>query len=143
MAQVCSKSSLVLWSRLGLGAPTRVGKRVAMASKLWHPVFVKETVTVCGGHMKKPYPLDCETVEIDGKRVRMFPIGKQEIWLVGMVTGKRDAAVRRVLKRCNIFIMLKDRLRANIESTASSKEELAGDSKMAAMRFDDDEENHQ
>lgn len=88
--------------------------------------------------MKKPYPLDCETVEIDGKRVRMFPIGKQEIWLVGMVTGKRDC--RRVLKRCNIFIMLKDRLRASIESTASSKEELAGDSKMAAMRFDDDEE---
>ena len=36
--------------------------------------------------------------------------------------------------------MLKERLRASIESTASSKEELAGDSKMAAMRFDDDEE---
>ena len=127
MAQVCSKSSLVLWSRLGLGAPTRVGKRVAMASKLWHPVFVKETVTVCGGHMKKPYPLDCETVEIDGKRVRMFPIGKQEIWLVGMVTGKRDC--RRVLKRCNIFIMLKDRLRPSIESTASLKEKLVGHKK--------------
>ena len=91
--------------------------------------------------MKKPHALDCATEMIDGRLVRMFPIGKQELWPLGMATGK--LADRRALKRCTVFIELKDRLRRGMESIASSSEELATDSKMSAMRFDDDEDEEE
>ena len=78
--------------------------------------------------MRRPFSLECETVEVEGKSLRMFPIGKQEMWFIGMVTGKLTN--KRALKRCNIFITLKDRLHSP----------SAPDSKMATMRFDDEEE---
>ena len=86
--------------------------------------------------MRRPFSLECETVEVEGKSVRMFRIGKQEMWLIGMVTGKLTN--KRALKRCNIFITLKDRLRSHIE--ADSVLTPLKDSKMGTMRFDDEEE---
>ena len=85
--------------------------------------------------MRKPCSLECETVEVTGKSLRMFPIGKQEGWLIGMVTGK--LANKRALKRCGIFISLKDRLQSSVEG--ASAQQPAIDNKMATMRFDDEE----
>ena len=86
--------------------------------------------------MRKPCSLECETVEVTGKSLRMFPIGKQEGWLIGMVTGQ--LANKRALKRCGIFISLKDRLQSSVEG--ASAQQPAIDDKMATMRFDDEEE---
>ena len=86
--------------------------------------------------MRKPCSLECETVEVTGKSLRMFPIGKQEGWLIGMVTGKLGN--KRALKRCGIFISLKDRLQSSVDG--ASAQQPAIDNKMATMRFDDEEE---
>ena len=90
--------------------------------------------------MRKPCSLECETVEVtvnhERKSLHMFPIGKQEGWLIGMVTGQ--LANKRALKRCGIFISLKDRLQSSVEG--ASAQQPAIDNKMATMRFDDEEE---
>ena len=100
---------------------------------MWHPVQVVSRVTITGGHMRKPCSLDCETVEVTGQSLRMFPIGKQEGWLIGMVTGHQQH--KRALKRCGIFISLKDRLHSIVEGASGNS-----DDKMSTMRFDDEEE---
>ena len=87
--------------------------------------------------MKKPQALDCATEIVNGFPVRMFPIGKQEQWLLRMVAG--NTYDKRALKRCTVFQELGDQLLQRLESIASSSGEIAKDSKMAAMSFDDEE----
>ena len=86
--------------------------------------------------MRKPVTVDCETVQIESKEARMFPIGKQEGWVSWMVTGKHESA--RALKRCRIFKTLMDQVRFNAVSSEALG--VAVDPKMALMRFDDDVE---
>ena len=88
--------------------------------------------------MPKPVQVDCELTELDGKRLRMFPIGKQERWLLGMVTGKLGGDFKRLMGRCRIFFELKERLQEAERTSLGVQPEM--DKKMTAMRFDEDGE---
>ena len=88
--------------------------------------------------MAKPFPVDCQEAELDDKRLRMFPIGKQERWLLGMATGKLGGDYKRLMSRCHIFFDLKERLRVALRRSLVDRPEM--DAKMDAMRFQQDGE---